>query len=118
MHKKEEIEFKKFLKEQEIYFNDESKVKDTSDYEPIYPIKNGIIGKYDYKKLIELSNYFNNQKINEENYLIENKDIVFISNSIGKRVSKKEPIFYCLKQYKNIFNKLSDMIFIQTINYL
>lgn len=109
-HKKEEIEFRKFLKEQEIYFNDESKIKDNSDYEPIYPIKNGIIGKYDYKKLIELSNYFNNQKIFEENYVINNKDIVFISNNIGKRVSKKEPIFYCLKQYKNIFKNLSDMV--------
>jgi len=74
-HKKEEIEFRKFLKEQEIYFNDESKIKDNSDYEPIYPIKNGIIGKYDYKKLIELSNYFSNQKISEENYVINNKDI-------------------------------------------
>ena len=109
-YKKEKNEFSKFLKEQEIYFNDERKVKNNSDYEAIYPIKNGIIEKYDYKKLIELSNYFNNQKINEENYVADNKDIVFIPNNIGKRVNKKEPIFYCLKQYKNIFKNLSNLV--------
>ena len=109
-HKKEEIEFKDFIKKQEIYFNDESKIKENSDYEPIYPIKNGIIGKYDYKRLIELSNYFNNQKISEENYVINNKDIVCIPNNIGKKVSKKEPIFYCLKKYLSIFKSLSDMV--------
>ena len=63
-YKKEEIEFRKFLKEQEIYFNDETIIKENPEYEPIYPGKNGIIGKYDYKKLIDLANYFNNQKIN------------------------------------------------------
>lgn len=109
-HKKEETEFKDFLKVQKIYFNDETKIKGNSDYEPIYPIKNGIIGKYDYKKLIDLASYFNNQKITEENYSIENKNIVYIPNNIGKKVSKKEPVFYCLKQYKNIFNNISDMV--------
>lgn len=109
-HKKEEMEFKEFIKEQEVYFNDEKIIKENSGYEPIYPVKNGIIGKYDYKKLIDLSNYFNNQKISEENYSTENKNIVFIPNNIGKKVSKKEPIFYCLKQYKSIFNNLSDMV--------
>ena len=69
-HKKEEVEFRKFLKEQEIYFNDETIIKENPEYEPIYPGKNGIIGKYDYKKLIDLANYFNNQRINEENYSI------------------------------------------------
>ena len=109
-HKKEEIEFRKFLKEQEIYFNDETIIKENPEYEPIYPVKNGIIGKYDYKKLIDLANYFNNQKITEENYSVDNKNIVYIPNYIGKKVSKKEPVFYCLKQYKNIFNNLSDMV--------
>lgn len=109
-HKKEEIEFRKFLKEQEIYFNDETIIKENPKYEPIYPVKNGIIEKYDYKKLIDLANYFNNQKITEENYSVDNKNIVYIPNYIGKKVSKKEPVFYCLKQYKNIFNNLSDMV--------
>lgn len=109
-YKKEETEFRKFLKEQEIYFNDETIIKENSEYEPIYPMRNGIIGKYDYKKLTDLSNYFNNQKIIEENYSIENKNIVYIPNNIGKKVTKKEPVFYCLKQYKTIFNNLSDMI--------
>ena len=109
-HKKEEVEFRKFLKEQEIYFNNETIIKENPEYEPIYPGKNGIIGKYDYKKLIDLANYFNNQRITEENYSIENKNIVHIPNNIGKKVTKKEPVFYCLKQYKTIFNNLSDMI--------
>lgn len=109
-HKKEEIEFRKFLKEQEIYFNDETIIKENPEYEPIYPVKNGIIGKYDYKKLIDMAIYFNNQKITEENYSVDNKNIVYIPNYIGKKVSKKEPVFYCLKQYKNIFNNLSDMV--------
>lgn len=108
--KKEEIEFRKFLKEQEIYFNDETIIKKNPEYEPIYPLKNGIIGKYDYKKLIDLANYFNNQKITEENYSVDNKNIVYIPNYIGKKISKKEPVFYCLKQYKKIFNNLSDMV--------
>ena len=106
-HKKEEIEFKEFIKEQELYFNNEKIIKGNSEYEPIYPIKNGIIGKYDYKKLIDLASYFNNKKLSEENYSTENKNIVHIPNNIGKKVSKKEPIFYCLKQYKSIFNNLS-----------
>ena len=38
-HKNEEIEFKEFIKNQEMYFNDETKIKDKSDYEAIYPIK-------------------------------------------------------------------------------
>lgn len=109
-HKKEEVEFRKFLKEQEIYFNNETIIKENPEYEPIYPGKNGIIGKYDYKKLIDLANYFNNQRITEENYSTENKNIVHIPNNIGKKVTKKEPVFYCLKQYKTIFNNLSDMI--------
>ena len=54
--------------------------------------------------------YFNNQKISEEKYMINNKNIVFIPNNIGKKVNKKEPIFYCLKEYKNIFENLSDMV--------
>ena len=109
-HKIEETEFKKFIKSQEIYFNDKTLIEDNSEYEPIYPAKNGIIGKYDYKKLTDLANYFNDQKITEENYSTENKNIVYIPNNIGKRVSKKEPVFYCLKKYKNIFNNLSDMV--------
>ena len=109
-HKKEEVEFKEFIKAQKIYFNDKTIIKESSEYEPIYPGKNGIIGKYDYKKLTDLANYFNNQKITEENYSTENKNIVYIPNNIGKRVSKKEPVFYCLKKYKNIFNNLGDML--------
>ena len=62
-HKKEEAEFKEFIKEQEVYFNDEKIIKGNSEYKPIFPVKNGIIGKYDYKRLIDLANYFNNQKI-------------------------------------------------------
>ena len=108
--KKEEIKYRKFFKEQEIYFNDETIIKKNLEYEPIYPLKNGIIGKYDYKKLIDLANYFNNQKITEENYSVDNKNIVYIPNYIGKKISKKEPVFYCLKQYKKIFNNLSDMV--------
>ena len=109
-HKREELEFKEFIKNQEIYFSDENKIKGNSDYEPIYPMKNGIVGKYDYKKLIDLSTYFYNQKITEEKYSIYNKDIVYIPNKIGKKVSKKDPIFYCLKQYKNVFKNLSNMV--------
>ena len=109
-HKNEEIEFRKFIKKQEIYFNDETKIKDKSDYEAIYPIKNGIIGNYDYKKLNDLANYFINQKMSEENYITNNKNIIFIPNNIGKKISKKDPIFYCLKQYKNIFKNLNDTI--------
>lgn len=93
-----------------MYFNDETKIKDKSDYEAIYPIKNGIIGNYDYKKLNDLANYFINQKISEENYITNNKNIIFIPNNIGKKISKKDPIFYCLKQYKNIFKNLNDTI--------
>ena len=109
-HKNEEIEFREFIKKQEMYFNDETKIKDKSDYEAIYPIKNGIIGNYDYKKLNDLANYFINQKISEENYITNNKNIIFIPNNIGKKISKKDPIFYCLKQYKNIFKNLNDTI--------
>lgn len=109
-HKKEEMKFKEFIKEHEVYFNDDKIIQENSEYEPIYPVKNGIIGKYDYKKLTDLANYFNNQKISEENYSTENKSIVFIPNNIGKKISKKEPIFYCLKQYKSIFNNLRDMV--------
>ncbi len=109
-HKKYENEFKDFIKNQEIYSNNESIIKENSDYEAIYPIKNGIIGTYDFKKLNDLASYFNNQKIAEEKYVINNKNIVFIPNNIGKKVNKKEPIFYCLKEYKNIFENLSDMV--------
>ena len=84
-HKNEEIEFREFIKKQEMYFNDETKIKDKSDYEAIYPIKNGIIGNYDYKKLNDLANYFINQKISEENYITNNKNIIFIPNNIGKK---------------------------------
>ena len=67
-HKKEEAEFKEFIKEQEVYFNDEKIIKGNSEYKPIFPVKNGIIGKYDYKRLIDLANYFNNQKISEHRF--------------------------------------------------
>lgn len=109
-HKKYENEFKDFIKNQEIYSNNESIIKEDTDYEAIYPIKNGIIGTYDFKKLNDLASYFNNQKIAEEKYMINNKNIVYIPNNIGKKVNKKEPIFYCLKEYKNIFENLSDMV--------
>lgn len=109
-NKKEEKEFKEFIKKQEIYYSDDNKVKSNSEYEPIYPMKNGIVGKYDYKKLIDLANYFNNQKIAEDNYSTDNENIVYIPNKIGKKVSKKEPIFYCLKQYTNVFKNLTNMV--------
>lgn len=108
-HKKEEKEFNEFIKEQDIYFKDESIIKGNSNYEAIYPIKNGILGTYDYDKLKELANYFTIQKNAKENY-DGNNNIVFIPNNIGKKVSKKEPVFYCLKEYINIFKNLSNMV--------
>ena len=103
-------EFKNFLKDDNIYFTDETYIKDKLEYEPIYPIKAGIIEKYDYKKLNELRDFYNSKSLSNENFDIKDNNVVFIRNCIGKKVSKKEPIFYCLKQYKDIFDKLNSMV--------
>lgn len=38
-HKKEEMKFKEFIKEHEVYFNDDKIIQENSEYEPIYPVK-------------------------------------------------------------------------------
>ena len=43
-------------------------------------------------------------------YVSKHKDIVYIPNNIGKKVHKKEPIFYCLKEYVNIFKNIADTV--------
>lgn len=109
-HKKEEKEFRNFLKKQKVFFIDKAKIKDITKYEAVYPIKSGIVGRYDYKKLNEFIEYFNNNKINEEEYNSQDEEIVFIPNKIGKNVNKKDPVFYYLEKYKNIFKNLNDAI--------
>lgn len=108
--KKNKTQFKDFFKSQKICFDDFKKIKDNFAYEPIYPIKSGIVENYDYLKLNEIFSYFDRQRnINERSTMfIEN--VVYIPNNIGKKVSKNEAVFYCLKEYENIFRKLNETI--------
>lgn len=108
--KKEQLDYKNFLKDSDIFFNDKSIMEKNNKYEPIFSLKNGIIKTYDYKKIYELINFYKSQKASEKSFTLTTNNIVYIPNKIGEKVNKKEPIFYCLKEYKNIFKNLNDMI--------
>lgn len=80
-------------------------------YLPIYPTKNGILKKYDYKKIDSLLEDLTKKKADEPNEYIESdKVIIYFVKEIGDKINKNEPIAYCLKNYYKQFKELSNSI--------
>ena len=107
--KKENKKLKTFIEEQAIFFNIKHNEELNEKYIPIYPQKNGLVKSYNYDKLTEMVNMYDEEKENEEYYVTENK-IIAICNKIGTKTAKNEPIFYCLAQYKKIFENINEVI--------
>ncbi|MGP1608747.1 MAG: hypothetical protein ACTTGJ_02755 [Clostridium sp.] len=107
--KRENEKLKTFIDSQTIFFSIKQNEKLDEKYIPIYSPKIGFIKSYNYEKFTEMVNMYEEEKQNEENYVSENK-IIAICNKIGIKINKNEPIFYCLAQYKKIFENISEAI--------
>jgi len=67
-------------------------------YVPIYPNRNGIVKKYDYHKISSIVNSLEQKSNLEVNEYKKNEEIfIYIIKNIGEKVTKQEPIAYCLK---------------------
>ena len=107
--KRENKKLKTFIDAQTIFFSIRQNEKLDEKYIPMYPQKIGFVKSYNYEKLTEMVNMYDEEKQKEERYMAEKK-IIAICNKIGMKTNKNEPVFYCLAQYKKLFENISEAI--------
>lgn len=107
--KKENEKLKTFIDTQTIFFMVRQNEKLDEKYIPMYTQKIGLVKSYNFEKLTEMLNMYDYEKQNEDYYMAENK-IIGICNKIGMKTNKNEPVFYCLAEYKKLFENISEAI--------
>lgn len=110
--KSEKKEFNKFLKTYGIINNSNNKSKNVSekDYEPIYPLKSGKIMTFEYKKIINLINEFEEKIIESDDYIYNKGKVLIFNCDIDQNVNDNKPICYCFKKYIKYFINIPDFI--------
>ena len=106
--KREKKEFKQFLKVYGIKNNTKSFEEDK--YEAIYPLKNGRLKTFEYKKMNNIINEFEEKIIEKGEYIPTKEKILLFDCDIGENINVNKPICYCLKEFSEYFKNIQDCI--------
>lgn len=108
--RKERAEFDIFIKTQNFFeAYHENKLSD--EYVPIYAKNNGVIEKFDYERMNNLSSSFYASLRDGKELNTYDKSPVYLVNCVGKKIKNNDVLCYCLKQYENYFSIISDLIY-------